>query len=333
MTPSQQPAIWRSLIGGSLGPLLSLVAVILFFALVEPWMVENPRFLTMQNFRTSTVQMSGIAVAALGMMLIIISGGIDLSAGTALAFSATTLAWFLREGYGVPAALLAGIGTGAMAGLINGVLISCLRVVPFIVTLGTMTAYLGWATIIAEETTVRPNLDQIPEWIPQLVSIRPDEQFLVASGVWLALALALLTAAVLRYTVFGRYVFAVGSNESTARLCGVPVTLVKVAVYTISGVFVGIAGVYQFARLTNGNPSSGAGLELKIIAAVVIGGASLSGGRGTVLGTFAGAAIMQTIASGCSALGLSNPLQNIIIGAIIIAAATLDQWRQRRLAA
>jgi ribose/xylose/arabinose/galactoside ABC-type transport system permease subunit len=127
-------------------------------------------------------------------------------------------------------------------------------------------------------------------------------------------------------------VFALGSNEQTARLCGLNVPALKVAVYTVSGLFVGLAGIYQFSKLKVGNPISGIGLELKVIAAVVIGGASLSGGRGTVLGTVAGALLMQTIVSGCTQLGVTNPIQDIILGAIIVAAVTFDQIRQRRAA-
>jgi ribose/xylose/arabinose/galactoside ABC-type transport system permease subunit len=138
-------------------------------------------------------------------------------------------------------------------------------------------------------------------------------------------------AGVLRYSVFSRHVFAIGSNEATARLCGINVPRTKVLVYFLAGLFVGVAGVYQFARLSSGNPTSGIGIELKMIAAVVIGGGSLSGGRGTVLGTLTGAAIMQTIASGCTQLGITNPWQDIIQGVIIVAAVSVDQIRQRRL--
>ena len=145
-------------------------------------------------------------------------------------------------------------------------------------------------------------------------------------------AVAVLMAAMLKYTIFGRYIFAVGSNEATARLCGINIRLVKIGVYTLAGLFVGAAGILQFTRLTSGDPTGGVGLELKIIAAVVIGGGSLSGGRGSILGTIAGAAIMVVIASGCNILGISNSIQDIVIGAIIIAAVTLDQFRQRRLA-
>jgi ribose/xylose/arabinose/galactoside ABC-type transport system permease subunit len=144
------------------------------------------------------------------------------------------------------------------------------------------------------------------------------------------LAMAACLSLVLRYTVFGRYVFALGSNEQTARLCGLNVPVLKLAVYTIGGLFIGLAGIYQFAKLKVGTPTSGLGLELKVIAAVVIGGASLGGGRGTVLGTITGALLMQTIASGCTQLGLRNPVQDIVLGIIIVTAVTVDQIRQRR---
>jgi ribose transport system permease protein len=153
---------------------------------------------------------------------------------------------------------------------------------------------------------------------------------LVSKGVWLALFLAVIVACVLRYTVFGRQVFAIGSNEATARLCGLNVPLVKISVYTIAGLLIGIASICFFVRLNSGNPTSGTGLELKFIAAVVIGGGSLNGGRGTVLGTLAGTAIMGVIASGCTLLDIGNPVQDIILGAIIIAAVTVDQLRRSR---
>lgn len=323
---------------GMLGPLLALLVVVLFFAYADWWMHgELASFWSLRNLRTVAVQTSTVAVAALGMTMIIISGGIDLSAGTALALCATVLAFFLDEKLGVAAAMIGCIGTGCVAGLINGGLISLLRVVPFIITLGTMTIYLGIAKYIAKETTVRPPLDEVPAWLPALVTPRPSPEWLAwpllpnfASGVWLALGLAVVLAMMLHATVLGRHIFALGSNELTARLCGINVPWTKTAVYTLAGVFVGVAGMYQFARLSTGNPISGVGLELKIIAAVVIGGGSLSGGRGSVVGTLTGAAIMLVIASGCTALGLKNPMQDIIIGAIIVAAVTVDQFRQGR---
>lgn len=323
-----------SLLGGALGPFLALAMVILFFAIADQFRTGGGAFLTQRNFSTIAVQTATVAVAALGMTVVIISGGIDLSAGTAVALCATVLAWCLKQNWPATAAVSAALGVGCLAGLLNGLLISTLRVVPFIVTLGTMTAYLGIAKMVAQETTVRPDLaTQVPRWLQDLLSTRGEALMLgLPLGAWLVLFLAALLAAVLRYSVFGRYVYALGSNESTARLCGINVWANKIALYTLAGFFVGVAGMYQFSRLSAGNPVSGSGLELRIIAAVVIGGGSLSGGRGTVLGTLTGAAIMAVIASGCTQLGLNNPVQDVILGVIIVAAVTLDQVRQRRLA-
>jgi ribose transport system permease protein len=342
----------RRLLGGALGPFLALGVVVLFFGAAEFgqaawrwrtgsnesfaqfWAGYDSKFWSIHNTRTVLAQNSTVAVAALGMTLVIIAGGIDLSAGTSLALSATVLAWCLLHGIAWPAAVLIGLATGTLCGMVNGALVAGLRVVPFIVTLGTMTFYLGLSKWVANDTTVRPGLDQVPGWLPALVKPRPDPAWLIVpSGVWLVLVLAAALAAVLRYTVFGRHVFALGSNEATARLCGIPVPLTKIAVYTVSGLFIGLAGMYQFARLNSGNPTSGLGLELRIIAAVVIGGGSLSGGRGTVLGTLAGAGVMGVIGSGCTMLGLENRFQDMILGVIIVTAVAIDQLRQQRLAA
>jgi len=323
---------WLSRMLNALGPLLALALVITFFAVADAQQEDGGAFLTQRNFRAIAGSAATVAIAALGMTVIIISGGIDLSAGTAVALCATVLAWCLRADMAAPLALLLAIGTGCATGLVNGVLISSLRVVPFIITLGTMTIYLGIGKIIAEETTVRPNLaTQVPAWLSDLLSIRTDALWAgLPMGVWLALVLAGMLAAVLHFTVFGRYVYALGSNEATARLCGIPIARNKIALYTLAGFFIGVAGIYQFSRLSTGSPTSGTGMELRIIAAVVIGGGSLNGGRGSVLGTFAGAAIMEVIRSGCTQLGLDNPIQEIILGVIIIAAVLVDQLRQRR---
>ncbi len=317
-----------------LGPFLALVVVVGIFAVADSMQEDGGRFATLRNAQNVLVQSATVGVAALGMTLIIISGGIDLSAGTAMALSATSLAWFLREQYSPAVSVAAEVVVGCLCGCANGLLVSLLRIVPFIVTLGTMTIYLGLAKIVGNNTMVRPLPDQVPLWMKQLLSPRVEYEWMVfAPGVWLLLIMALMMAAILRYTVFGRHVFAVGSNEATARLCGINVPLVRIAVYTISGFFVGIAGLYQFTRLTVGDPTSGTGKELPIIAAVVIGGGSLNGGRGSILGTLTGALIMQVISSGCTSLRLPNPIQEIIIGCIIIAAVTIDQFRQRRQAA
>lgn len=323
--------VW-TLLTGQFGPLVALLLVFLGFALVDAAQPGGGQFSSLRNLQTMLVSSAPVVVAALGMTVIIIAGGIDLSAGTAMAFSATVLAWVLKHGGPIELALIGCVLTGCICGTLNGAMISTLNVAPFIVTLGTMTAYLGIAKSVADETTVRPPLESVPAWMNGLAMPTPDPAWLlVAPGVWIMLAMAAVLSLILRYTVFGRHVFALGSNEQTARLCGLNVPALKVAVYSLGGLFVGLAGVYQFAKLKVGNPTSGLGVELRVIAAVVIGGASLSGGRGTIIGTLTGALLMQTIASGCTQLGLSNPVQDVILGIIIVTAVTVDQFRVRRI--
>ena len=227
-------------------------------------------------------------------------------------------------------AISGGILTGCLCGFVNGGLISLLRLVPFIVTLGTMTAFQGIGRTISGETPVRA-YGKVPGAVASLQKPYPDpEWMLVSPGVWIMLILAVAVALALRYTVFGRHVFAIGSNESTARLCGINVVRTRILVYTFAGAFVGVAGLYQFTVLAGeGDPASGLGLELKVIAAVVIGGGSLNGGRGSILGTISGACIMGVIQHGSVLIGVADRYQDILIGLIIIAAVTLDQFRVR----
>lgn len=335
-----------------LGPLLALVLVFAGFALAESAMSDRSVFTSSDNIRTMLVNSSVVGICALGMTVVIIAGGIDLSVGTGIALCATVLASGLLKGLHPITAVMLTLLVGMLLGAFNGLLVSLLRVVPFIVTLGTMTIYLGAAKLLAtyasNAQTVRPDPEtQVPPALLALLSTRNAalwptgltgnaafdvwyDYFRHPTGIWWGLQLAIFVAVLLRFTIFGRYVYALGSNEATARLCGVNVPLNRIAVYAVCGLFVGLAGIYQFSRLSSGNPTSGLGLELKVIAAVVIGGGSLSGGRGSVLGTLAGAAMMSVISSGCTQLELSNDVQDIIIGAVIIAAVSLDQWRQRR---
>ncbi len=315
------------------GPLLALLLVTLGFAIADQVWGQG-RFIELRNFRVVLVQAAPVAVAALGLTLIIISGGIDLSAGTASMLCATVLATMLNAEYSVTLAVAATLLAGSVCGLGNGLLIAILRIPPFIVTLGTMTIFLGIAKRLAGGSTVFVDRSLMPEWLSNLSSTMPPDWSSgvprIAGGVWLAVVIALLVAIALRYSVFGRHLFAIGSNEATARLCGVNILRTKVLVYAMGGLLIGIAGVYSFSLVKMANPVEGIGRELKFIAAVVIGGGSLSGGRGSVLGTLAGAAIMGVIASGCSQLEIQNSTQDIMIGVIIIAAVTFDQFRTRR---
>lgn len=262
------------------------------------------------------------------MTFVIISGGIDLSVGSAVALVSVVIAWFLRAGYDPLIALTMGAVAGSLCGLLNGTLITGLKVTPFIVTLGTLLLFRGVAKWIGEEKKIDANLS----WLNDLLRVLGKEEKwkIFPEGVWLTIVLALLLAAILRGTRFGRNVMAVGGNEQAARYAGVGVGKVRLAVYILMGFFVGLAGLMQFARLSVGDPTVAVGLELDVIAAVVIGGASLSGGQGSILGTIIGVLIMATIRAGCSQMGLSNYIQEIVTGGIIIAAVALDRIRSRR---
>jgi ribose transport system permease protein len=336
-TPGSRFASTR-LLGTALGPFLGLLLVFALFSFADSArsrsLNKEASFASMASAQKILRDASQVGVAALGMTMIIIAGGIDLSAGSAIALSATVTAWFFRADYSTTVAIMAGLSTGCVCGFVNGSLISLLRVVPFIITLGTMTVYLGLGMVLSNDTPIRA-FGKAPDWILNLQTPYPIPEWIqVSTGVWLMAGLAIVVGFLLKFTVFGRHIFAIGSNEATARLCGVNVTFVRIAVYAVAGFFVGVAGLYQFAILAGeGDPKAGTGKELEVIAAVVIGGGSLNGGRGSVLGTLSGACIMAVILHGCVTLDIRTSYQKVIVGVIIIVAVTLDQIRQRRLAA
>ena len=302
------------------GVLIGLLVVALNFGALI-----GPQFFRAANLELMARQIVIVCVAALGMTMVIVSGGIDLSVGSIISLSTVVTAVALRS-HGPVVAALAAVAAGAVCGVVNGVLITQLRVVPFIVTLGTMLLVRGAAKGLAEERRVEAPLT----WLNDLLrTVRDgDGGLLVPSGIWATIVLAAIVAATLRYSRFGRHLFAIGSNERTARLCGVHVSRTKIGVYTISAALAGLAGVMEFAKLSVGDPTVALGLELDVIAAVIIGGGSLLGGKGSVLGTVGGAAIMGVIQIGCSQQGLPNWVQQIVTGAIIVAAVALDRWRQ-----
>ncbi len=308
----------------NLGPLVGLIAVYLFFVV---WAGEP--FYSGFNRVTVLTQSVIVTAGALGMTLIIISGGIDLSVGSMIALSTVVIARLLEAGLSPLIAAIAGIVVGGCCGMLNGLLITRLKLVPFIITLGTLLVYRGIATGVAREQKI----DAPITWLNEMLAKFPDPSWLiVAPGVWLTLLLAVVVALMLRNTVLGRYIFAIGSNENTARLCGIRVERMKLYVYTLSGLLTGVAGLMQFSRLTVGDPTAARGMELDIIAAVVIGGGSLQGGEGSVLGSVAGAMLMAVIRNGLSMKGVPNWVQDVLTGSIIVAAVTLDRLRHRKTA-
>jgi ribose transport system permease protein len=311
------------------GPFFGLLAVFILFVMLCP-----PAFYSFYNIKTILTQTVIVGIAAFGMTMVIVSGGIDLSVGSQIALGTVVIATVLATagteaevGFMLPlGAAVAGIAACAVAGLINGLIISRFNIVPFIVTLGMLQIARGVAKWIGREQTVSTP----PNWLQDLMLLDPEPLWLVfAPGVWITLLLFAVLSVVLRYTVFGRYIFAIGSNEQTARLCGVNVDKNKVMIYTLSSVFAGIAAVMQYSNLTVGDPTAATGMELDIIAAVVIGGGSLSGGEGSALGSVIGALIMAVLRNGSNMLGLPNYVQEIIIGVIIVGAVMVDRLKHR----
>lgn len=322
--PGQPKRSWFGALD-ALGPFIGLAIVVALFGVIAP-----EGFLTAYNAKTIATQTVIVGLSAIGMTFVIRSGGIDLSVGSTVALACVATALGMKAGAGAGLALCLGVLAGVAVGLVNGGLITKLSMPPFIVTLGTLGAARGAAKWLAGEQKV----DAPSDWFAQTMSKSPDPAWLiVAPGVWLLGLCAILAALLMRRTVFGVWITAIGSNEPTARLCGVPVERTKLMIYVLSGAAAGLAGVLQFGRLTVGDPTTAIGKELDVIAAVVIGGASLSGGTGTILGAMIGAFLMATLANGCNLSGVPNYVQEILIGAIIVGAVALDGARSRRRAA
>jgi ribose transport system permease protein len=261
------------------------------------------------------------------MTMIIVSGGIDLSVGSVVALCSVVGATLLAKGHSAAESIAVTILVGALVGLTNGAVIAGLRMLPFIVTLGMMGIARGAAKWLAGNQTV--NSPESP--VNNIMALHDPLHLLpLPWGVWIAAGLAVIMAVIMRQTIFGRYVFAIGSNEATARLCGIRVQIYKAIIYTFAGLFFGLAGLMQLSRLTQGDPTVAIGLELDIIAAVVIGGASLNGGTGSILGSMIGALIMAVLRNGSNQMGWPNYMQEIIIGIVIILAVGLDRLRQSR---
>ncbi len=317
--------------------MLGLLVLLALFVLILAWRGQLANFLSLSNLQGLLHENTVPAVIALGMLLVVISGGIDLSVGSVVALVTVVAMQLYRlveartgsVGLASLTAVGAGVAVGGLCGLINGLIITGLRVSPFIATLGMLSVARGLAYWISGRRTVSfPGAR--PDWVTVLQTFAVPWYYLFEPGVWLTLVLALVIALVLRYTVFGRYCYAIGSNEATARLCGINSDRHKVAIYLVAGLLTGWAGILAFAHSTSGNPGGNVGLELAVIAAVVIGGASLGGGQGTVGGTLLGVLILGILQNGVSFCQVPVEIQYILIGGIVIVNTALSQWQRRQ---
>jgi len=315
----------------ALARLAALAGVFLAFGLVIP----DGAFFSAGNVENILMQSAVYAMAGLGMTMVIITAGIDLAAGSTIALSMVVTAMVLRAGGGatpafyIPLAVLSGALAGTLVGMLQGTLITGLRLAPFIVTLGGLQAIRGLTKGIADNQEISPPANWLYQHLMFPVQGRVFSWQLFPIGVWATIVAAVLAAGLLRYTKLGRRIYAVGSNEATARLCGVSVPRTKIIVYTLAGLFAGLAGVLEFSKLNLGQPTGAQMYELYVIASCVIGGTSLMGGVGTISGTVIGALIIGTLNAGAQQAGWPKWVQEVAIGLIIIVAVALDQLRNR----
>ncbi len=299
-------------------PFLTLIALVIGLT------IASPNFFTETNLSSVIRQTAVINVMALGMTLIIISGGIDLSVGSILAMGGLLGTMAMAHGYSIPLGIAFGIGAGLFCGFVNGLLITRLGINPFIVTLGSLGIVRGLALIISNGLPVHD--------VPKSFSVLGGGSLLgLPSVLWILLFCAIAVHVILDHTRLGRYAFAIGSNSEAALYAGININLITVAVYSIAGMLTGLAGMIEASRLMTGQPTAGQGYELQAIAAVVIGGGSLRGGEGSVVGTLIGAFIMGLLSNGSDLLGISPFFKEVIIGLAIIAAVAVDELRKRRL--
>lgn len=305
----------------------SLIVMLIFFSLA------SDKFLQTSNLIGILQATSVNGVLAVAVTMVIITGGIDLSVGTLMTFTAVIAGVVLTYlGMPLPLGIVAAIGTGALCGFVSGTLIAHMKIPPFIATLGMMLILKGLSLVISGTKPIyfngTPGFSQIStgSLIGTVVPFLP-----IPNGVLVLFVLAVFVAFVLNRTALGRYTFALGSNEEAARLSGVNTDFWKVCVYSLSGGICGIAGLIIASRLNSAQPALGLGYELDAIAAVVIGGTSLAGGRGSVLGTIIGAFIMSVLLNGLRILSVAQEWQTVVTGMIIILAVYADMVRRQRM--
>ncbi len=324
-SPHATRSFWRSEALQRVLAFAALVVLLIVFSLA------SPNFLQARNIEGIFLSTAVNGILAVGVTFVIVTGGIDLSIGTVMTFSAVITAKLVTEaGMPIPIGILGGVITGGLAGYINGTVISRMRVPPFVATLGMLYIAKGLSLIMSELAPIYFERGSGFTDLATGVIISIPSVIDIPNAVLIMFGAALIGSFILFRTVLGRYTFALGSNEEAARISGVNTAFWKIAVYTLTGLFSGLAGVMIAARLNSAQPSLGQGYELDAIAAVVIGGTSLSGGEGSISGTVIGAFVISVLTNGLRILSVPQEWQMVLTGGIIIVAVFLDMIRRRR---
>ncbi|WP_217428120.1 ABC transporter permease [Microlunatus speluncae] len=300
----------------------TLIVLVIFFS------VASGNFFTVTNIVGILLSTAVIGILALGTTFVIITGGIDLSIGTGMTLcSVVTGLLIVNAGLPLPLGVAGGILTGALMGFLNGVNIAFLRLPPFIATLAMMLVAQGLALVLSG---VRPIYFLGVSGFKEIALAVAIPGVALPMAVVILFAMAALAWVILSQTILGRYTYAIGSNEEATRLSGINTRAWKIAIYSLAGLFTGVAGVVIAARLNSAQPQLGVGYELQAIAAVIIGGTSLLGGRGSIVGTLIGALIMSVLINGLRILAIQPEWQNVVVGLVILIAVFTDSLRQRR---
>lgn len=298
---------------------LSLVIMFIFFS------ISSPYFLNFDNIITIGLQTAVIGVMAVGVTFVIVTAGMDLSLGAIIALSGVSAGIFVNKGFGIFLSILLALVVGLLFGGLNGLLIGKLKLPPFISTLGAMMVARGLALILTDAKPVyfdaAPNFSQISQG--KLFEVIPYPVIYL-------IVIAVISSFILKKTLIGRHIFAIGSNEEAARLSGINIFKTKMFAYMYCGLLCAFAGVIMAARINSGQPTAGSGYELDAIAAVVIGGTSLSGGEGSITGTIIGALIMGVLKNGLNLMNVSQNWQMLAMGVVVIGAVYMDILRKRQ---
>jgi ribose transport system permease protein len=318
MTTLTSSRRWYSGVAGTyLGLAVTLLAMVLLFGSLSQY------FLTLDTFVTLANDIPALTVMAVGMTYVLIIAGIDLSVGSVMALSSALCSMaILQWGWGLTPALLLGLGCGVACGMFTGIVSVNWQLPSFIVSLGMLEIARGGAYVVTDSRTQYIGSDV--DWLSSNLVAGISPAFVIA------IVVIVVGHLVLTRSVFGRYMIGIGTNEEAMRLAGVDPRPIKIAVYALSGLFASIAGMMQTSRLEAADPNTGIGIELQVIAAVVIGGTSLMGGRGSVISTFFGVLIIAVLEAGMAQIGASDPTKRIITGVVIIAAVLLDKYREKR---